>query len=336
MNKTLLLWNLISFYRNEFHRMKMEEFFSSACFLKEKNEYFENVNFHFFSQMKIVWRQKTWPQQQLFCHRTNVLIRCPEWIFVHSMIHSCLGDRETFSWHKWAPFQSGRIIISTVNWKKKNTEIHWVFFGRKLSKEERRSSDYLDMDILMMKRQYDKINLFERGRLSNSAEDLSELDRIPYPFEMFDGDPDDMEEGKKTLNLKSSFFSLNFHFRWIERRLFLRRIRCLWLRNCHSRTFKARQRTIWKRSNIWRFQTSAACFIRERGQSCGHRSTPIGTRSNRSVRSINNGSDRRRFVEQRKRTTWIWRSIERSSTQRKAESFGTIKSDTVSRATDRV
>ena len=52
------------------------------------------------------------------------------------------------------------------------------------------------MDILAIKRQYANIGLFEQSTLSNSAEDLSQLDRIPYQFEFFDQDPDDMDECK--------------------------------------------------------------------------------------------------------------------------------------------
>ena len=45
-----------------------------------------------------------------------------------------------------------------------------------------------DSDVLMLKRQFDNMNLFEQNRLSNSAEDLSQLDRAPYGFDMFGQD----------------------------------------------------------------------------------------------------------------------------------------------------
>ena len=40
----------------------------------------------------------------------------------------------------------------------------------------------------MLKRQFDNMNLFEHNRLSNSAEDLSQIDREPYGFDMFGQD----------------------------------------------------------------------------------------------------------------------------------------------------
>lgn len=52
------------------------------------------------------------------------------------------------------------------------------------------------MDILSLKRQYANLDLFEQSTLSNSAEDLSQLDRIPYQFEIFGQDQNDLDEGK--------------------------------------------------------------------------------------------------------------------------------------------
>jgi hypothetical protein len=52
------------------------------------------------------------------------------------------------------------------------------------------------MDILALKRQYANINLFEQSILSSSAEDLSQIDRMPYQFEIFGQDPDDLEDCK--------------------------------------------------------------------------------------------------------------------------------------------
>jgi hypothetical protein len=52
------------------------------------------------------------------------------------------------------------------------------------------------MDILALKRQYANINLFEQSILSNSADDLSQIDRIPYEFEIFGQDPDDSDDCK--------------------------------------------------------------------------------------------------------------------------------------------
>lgn len=40
------------------------------------------------------------------------------------------------------------------------------------------------------------MDLLEQSRLSNSAEDLSQLDRYSYPFDIFGQDLDDTEEGE--------------------------------------------------------------------------------------------------------------------------------------------
>ena len=58
-------------------------------------------------------------------------------------------------------------------------------------------SSRLDTDVLTLRRQYDNMDLLDHGRLSNSAEDLSQLDRYSYPFDIFGQDLDDPEEGKR-------------------------------------------------------------------------------------------------------------------------------------------
>jgi len=52
------------------------------------------------------------------------------------------------------------------------------------------------MDILSLKRQYANLDLFEQSTLSNSAEDLSQLERHPYQFEIFGQDQNDIDDGK--------------------------------------------------------------------------------------------------------------------------------------------
>lgn len=57
---------------------------------------------------------------------------------------------------------------------------------------------HLDADLLAWKRQFANISLRDQSALSNSAEDLTQLDdRIPYPFEVFGQNYDEMEDGKK-------------------------------------------------------------------------------------------------------------------------------------------
>ena len=51
------------------------------------------------------------------------------------------------------------------------------------------------MDILTLKRQYANFDLFDQSALSNSAEDLSQIDRISYPFQIFGQDSIDLDEG---------------------------------------------------------------------------------------------------------------------------------------------
>ena len=53
----------------------------------------------------------------------------------------------------------------------------------------------LDMDILTLKRQYANLDLFEQSTLSNSAEDLSQLDQFPYPFPIYDPDLNEIDDG---------------------------------------------------------------------------------------------------------------------------------------------
>ncbi|CAF2411361.1 unnamed protein product [Rotaria sp. Silwood2] len=51
-----------------------------------------------------------------------------------------------------------------------------------------------DMDILTLKRQYANIDLFDQSTLSNSAEDLSQLDRPSYPCDVFGQDENDIDD----------------------------------------------------------------------------------------------------------------------------------------------
>ena len=59
---------------------------------------------------------------------------------------------------------------------------------------------FLDADLLAWKRQFANISLREQSALSNSAEDLTQLDdRIPYQFEVFGQTYDDMDDGKDNI-----------------------------------------------------------------------------------------------------------------------------------------
>ncbi|CAF1118070.1 unnamed protein product [Rotaria sordida] len=51
-----------------------------------------------------------------------------------------------------------------------------------------------DMDILTLKRQYANIDLFDQSTLSNSAEDLSQLDRPSYECDIFGQDENDIDD----------------------------------------------------------------------------------------------------------------------------------------------
>jgi hypothetical protein len=51
------------------------------------------------------------------------------------------------------------------------------------------------MDILTLRRQYANLDLFEQSTLSNSAEDLSQLDHLSYPFPIYDPDLNDIDDG---------------------------------------------------------------------------------------------------------------------------------------------
>ncbi|UJR21241.1 hypothetical protein I4U23_024336 [Adineta vaga] len=51
-----------------------------------------------------------------------------------------------------------------------------------------------DADILTLKRQYANLNLFEQSILSNSAEDFSQFDRLPYQSEIFGQDQHDIDD----------------------------------------------------------------------------------------------------------------------------------------------
>ncbi|CAF0975606.1 unnamed protein product [Rotaria sp. Silwood1] len=51
-----------------------------------------------------------------------------------------------------------------------------------------------DMDILTLKRQYANMDLFDQSTLSNSAEDLSQLDRPSYECDVFGQDENDIDD----------------------------------------------------------------------------------------------------------------------------------------------
>lgn len=64
----------------------------------------------------------------------------------------------------------------------------------------------LDTDVLTLRRQYDNLDLLEHSRLSNSAEDLSQLENhLNYPFDLFEQLPDEMEEGKENVSFLTTF-----------------------------------------------------------------------------------------------------------------------------------
>jgi len=70
------------------------------------------------------------------------------------------------------------------------------------------------MDILSLKRQYANLDLFEQSTLSNSAEDLSQLERHPYQFEIFGQDQNDIDDGKfkyTNINLYIFLIQMIFH-----------------------------------------------------------------------------------------------------------------------------
>ena len=54
------------------------------------------------------------------------------------------------------------------------------------------------MALLNMKRQYANVDLFEQSTLSNSTDDLSQIDRVPYQFDVFDQDQNDTDDCKFT------------------------------------------------------------------------------------------------------------------------------------------
>ena len=54
----------------------------------------------------------------------------------------------------------------------------------------------LDADILTLKRQYANFNLFEQSFMSNSAEDISQLDRLSYQPDLFGQGQEEIDEGK--------------------------------------------------------------------------------------------------------------------------------------------
>ena len=69
------------------------------------------------------------------------------------------------------------------------------------------------MDLLALKRQYANVDLFEQSILSNSADDLTQIDRTPsYPFQVFDQDQQDIDDCKYSLsrfykhNIRSHMF----------------------------------------------------------------------------------------------------------------------------------
>ncbi|CAF1409267.1 unnamed protein product [Adineta steineri] len=69
------------------------------------------------------------------------------------------------------------------------------FFTNNLNSSVSRIGHSLDdMDILSLKRQYANLELLEQSTLSNSAEDLSQLDRMSHPFEIFGQDQNDMDD----------------------------------------------------------------------------------------------------------------------------------------------
>lgn len=51
------------------------------------------------------------------------------------------------------------------------------------------------MDVLTIKRQYANFDLFDQSGMSNSAENLSQIDLMPYPFQIFGQDSIDLDEG---------------------------------------------------------------------------------------------------------------------------------------------
>lgn len=58
----------------------------------------------------------------------------------------------------------------------------------------------LDADILTLKRQYANFNLFEQSVISNSAEDISQLERLSYQPDWFGQGQQEADEGKDLLS----------------------------------------------------------------------------------------------------------------------------------------
>lgn len=63
------------------------------------------------------------------------------------------------------------------------------------------------MDVLALKRQQANLDLFEQSTLSNSAEDLSQIDRIPYSFQIFGQDQLDLDDGTISFSTKLNLSS---------------------------------------------------------------------------------------------------------------------------------
>ncbi|CAF2342817.1 unnamed protein product [Rotaria sp. Silwood2] len=76
-----------------------------------------------------------------------------------------------------------------------STQNHRPFTNNTNPSHPRPGQHLDDADLLAWKRQYANIGLREKNTMSNSADDLSQLvDHIPYQFEVFDQDYNDMDD----------------------------------------------------------------------------------------------------------------------------------------------
>ncbi|CAF0810217.1 unnamed protein product [Rotaria sordida] len=76
-----------------------------------------------------------------------------------------------------------------------STQNHRSFTNNTNSSHPRPGQHLDDADLLAWKRQYANISLREKNAMSNSADDLSQIiDHIPYQFEVFDQDYNDMDD----------------------------------------------------------------------------------------------------------------------------------------------
>lgn len=94
-----------------------------------------------------------------------------------------------------ATVATNRSAVLSNNFPMSENSNHGFFTSNSSTVVQQRMMHCLDdMDILTLKRQYANFDLFDQSALSNSAEDLSQIDRISYPFQIFGQDSIDLDE----------------------------------------------------------------------------------------------------------------------------------------------